>query len=1153
MSIRIGILGPLEVRDTAGRPLPLGGARLRSLLIRLAISDGRAVPVDRLAADLWPGDGPADAVNAVQALVSRLRGVAGRDVVEHGPAGYRLTVPSGEIDAWAFERLVASARARIRVGEHPARAAAAAAAAAGDAAAGGGDNAAGDAAAGGGDNAAGADLLREALRLWRGPALADVADAPFAAATITRLSELRLAAIEDRIDADLALGRGAELVPEVEELATEHPLRERLRGQLMRALYAAGRQADALAVFEDTREALATALGVDPSPALAEVHLAILRAELPSLHPRSAGPRPEPLTLPDASAPDAPALQPRRPPAPPAVAGAAEVAPRPDARDAHRRPGNLPAQLTSFVGRDEELEKVGRLLSHARLITLTGPGGAGKTRLSVEVAAGVADQAPDGVWFVPLAPVRDAADVPQAVLAAIGAHEVAWPVSAAEAARLAAMEPLDRLSEILAAQSLVLLLDNCEHVLDAVAWLAGRVLADAPGVRILATSREPLGLTGETLCPVGSLPLPAPDAGPAEAVASSAVQLFADRAGAVRPGFRVDTDSAGPVVRICRALDGIPLAIELAAARVRVLTPGQVADRLDDRFALLSTGTRGALPRHQTLRAIVDWSWELLDDTERTILRRLSVFSGGATPDAAEAVCSLDGVPARTAVVDVIASLVDKSLVTATGARQVRYGLLETVRAYAAGRLAESGEADRTAVAHAGYFLELAERAEPELRSRDQVAWLDQLSADHDNLSAALRHVVAAGDTIAALRFVRSLAWYWVVRDFDAEAGDWAAEVLRLSGDTPPEGLADAHAVARIVATLNKATTDAAGDLQQSLDALRELNMPPDADHPLLAVAAPMLAVFRGDAAGARKQLLAGPPHRDPWVRATQRLLAGHLALNEGDIDAAARELADSHAELGELGDRFGLIGCLSGLAQVAIARGHPGEAVRALEQAREHAKGLTGNLGKVMGIGLGEARARAGDVERARADLEAGVRGAEQAGELDDAASGYVQLAEIARRDGDLAGAREELQRALAIVEPRLRRPDMFAAAAAAYGKLGCLAEQEGDLAAAGAWHQRAIGVLAEGPAALMPSNRTLAVVVDGIAALAAARGEPARAAELLGLAHALQGFSDGWSLEVTRARAAITATLSEAKFRAAYARGRRLGRADALALTPG
>ena len=1117
MSIRVGVLGPLEVRDAAGRPLPVAGARLRSLLIRLAISDGHPVPVDRLAADLWPGEGgegPADAANAVQALVSRLRGAAGRELVEYGPTGYRLTLPSEEIDAWAFERLVAVARARLSGGSAA-------------------------------DRAAGADMLRDALRLWRGPALADVADAPFAAGTIARLSELRLAATEDRIDADLTLGRGAGLVPEVEELATEHPLRERLRGQLMRALYAAGRQADALGVFEDTRRALADALGVGPSPALSAVHLAILRGELPVPLPPAEPAEPAP---PGRSGP-------ARPP-PEHPARPTQPDPRPASGNGARRPGNLPAQLTSFVGRDEELDRVGRLLTQTRLVTLTGPGGAGKTRLSVEAgarianAAGDRDRAPDGVWFVPLAPVRDAADVPQAVLTAIGAHEIVWPADAVEAARLAAMEPLDRLGEVLEALSLVLILDNCEHVLDAVAWLAGRVLGDAPGVRILATSREPLGLTGETLCPVPSLALPPPDADAAQAARSPAIRLFADRAAAVRPGFHVDHESVGPVVRICRALDGIPLAIELAAARVRALTPDQVADRLDDRFALLSVGTRGALPRHQTLRAIVDWSWELLDDTERMVLRRLSVFSGGATPDAAEQVCPLDGRPAQAAVVDVIASLVDKSLVTATGEREVRYGLLETVRAYAAERLADSGEAGRAAAAHARYFLDLAERAEPRLRSRDQVAWLDRLSADHDNLSAALRHVIAAGDAAAALRFIRSLVWFWIVRDFDAEASESAAEVLRLAGDTPPEGLADAHAVATIVAALGKATADGAGDMRPTLDALRRLSLPPDVEHPLLAVAVPIMAVFSGDSEGARKQLLAGPPHRDPWVRATQRSLAGHFALNEGEIESGARDLADAYDAFQELGDRFGLIGCLTGLAEVAAARGRPDEAVRALEQAREYAVGLGGNLAGIMGIALGEARARAGDIERARADIQDGVRTAERAGELDDLASGYVQLSEVARRAGDLTGARDLLRRALDVVEPRLRRPDMFAVGATAFSKLGCVAEQEGDLAAAAALHQRALGVLAEGPVALLPSNRTLACVVNGIAALTAARGEPARAAELLGLAHALQGFGDAGSLEVIRAMVAITARLSDARLRAAYDRGRRLGRADALAL---
>jgi predicted ATPase/DNA-binding SARP family transcriptional activator len=1086
MSIRIGILGPLELRDADGQQLAVGGARLRSLLIRLAITDGQAVPVDRLAQDLWPGDGPADAPNAVQALVSRLRGAAGKDIVAHGPAGYRLTIPADDVDAWSFERLVAAGRGRLADG----------------------------------DPQSAADLLRRALLLWRGPALADVADAEFAAGTIARLSELRLAATEDRIEADLALGRGAQIAPELADLAREHPLRERLQGQLMRALYAAGRQADALRVFEDTRQRLAAELGVDPSPALAAVHLALLRSEL--------------------------------------------LAEPPDGRARH---GNLPAQLTSFVGRDDELHHLSRLLGEQRLITLTGPGGAGKTRLSVEASDRLADQVPEGIWFVPLSAVRGAAEVPQAVLTAVGGHQGAG-LDPAEAARLATMEPLERLTEVLAARRLLLVLDNCEHVLDAVARLAERVLTAAPGVRILATSREPIGLTGETLFPVPSLPLPAQDADAVQAAASPAVRLFTDRAAAVRPGFRMDAETAGPVVRICRALDGIPLAIELAAARVRALTPAQVASRLDDRFALLSVGTRGTPPRHQTLRAIVDWSWELLGDSERMVLRRLSVFSGGATPDSAENVCSL-GSGAAT-VVDVIASLVDKSLVVATGRSEVRYRLLETVRAYAAERLAEAGEADQVAAAHAQYFLALAERAEPELRSRDQVTWLNRLAAEHDNCVAALRHLAATGDGGSTLRFVAALVWFWVTRDYDAEVVEWSGQAVRLVGDTPPPGLADAYAVARLVSLMSRAVAERGGQSgraeqpepapapqqpqqpQELLGVLSQVAVPLDSAHPLLAVAAPMLAALREGPDAIQRNLRAAPDHPDPWVRAARRALAGHLALHEGEIESAGRDLGEGYSLFAELGDRWGLIVSLTGLAEVAIARGRASEAVRTLEEARGYAaQGLGSHWGQTMRVPLGRARARAGDLAGARADLEQGVRFAEQIGEADDAASGYIELAELARRDGDLAAACGLLQQAASIAE-RNPRPDMPAVAAAAFSRLGSVAEQEGDLSAAAGWHQRAIGALAGIATPMLPVNPPLALAVEGIAALAAARGEHSRAAELLGLAHTLHGFDDDASLEVARARAAISASLDPAEAEAAYARGRKLGRADALALVP-
>jgi predicted ATPase/DNA-binding SARP family transcriptional activator len=1084
--VRVGILGPLEVRDDAGMLLPVGGARLRALLIRLAIADGRAVSVERLAEDLWDGERPVDAANAVQALVSRLRGAVGRNTVEYGPVGYRLVVDENGVDAHVFEHQVRAGRRALADGRL----------------------------------AEAASLLADGLDQWRGPALAEVADAPFAAPAITRLTELRLAASEDRFDAELALGRGAELVPELQELAADNPLRERLQGQVMLALQAAGRQGDALMAYEITRRALAEQLGMDPSPALAAVHLAVLRGE--SLPPPSA-----------------------------ARAGAAEAAPPAPPT----RLTNLPAQLTSFVGREQELRRVGKLLGEARLVTLTGPGGAGKTRLAVEAAGSLAEQLPDelshGVWFVPLAPVRDALDVPQAVLAALGLQELAWPADPAEAARQAALPPLDRLTDALTSRRLLLVLDNCEHVAVAAARLAGQVLAAAPWVRILVTSREPLGVTGETLCPVPSLELPAQEAGPSEAARSPAVRLFADRAAAVRPGFALDEMTVGPVIRICRALDGIPLAIELAAARLRALTAVQVADRLDDRFRLLSIGDRAAMPRHQTLRAVVDWSWELLDEFERAVLRRLSVFSGGATPASAEHVCALDG--DQSEVIDLIAALVDKSLVTATGEHEVRYQLLETVRAYASDRLAESGEEQLARTAHAGFFLALAERAEPELRSGDQLVWLNRLTAERGNFSAALRQVIAADDAASALRFVGALAWFWLSRDYDAEAAEWAGAVARIAGDAPPPGLHDAWAICQLLALVGRWQEHPPGAASMPDVARRMETLTSGASHPLLLLAGPMLSLLGGDTERARRGLRAMGERSDPWLRAAGEVFGGHLAFHEGHIDEAAAGLACGYALFGELGDRWGMIMSLTGLADVELARDAPAEAVRLLREARRHAsEGLAGNIGEMISIPLGRALAMAGEFDAARAELEHGVKIAERIGQRDDRANGYVELCELARRQGDLGEAREQLDRALEIVGPNLRRPDLIGTAAMAYSRAGCLAEQQDDLDEAARWHAKALALLAQESASLLPSNSVLATVVEGLAALAAARGDEVVAAERLGLAGALHGFRNASSLELDRAQTAVQASLTEERLAAAYARGRTLGRTDALALVP-
>ncbi|WP_055572692.1 ATP-binding protein, partial [Streptomyces prasinopilosus] len=457
-------------------------------------------------------------------------------------------------------------------------------------------------------------------------------------------------------------------------------------------------------------------------------------------------------------------------------------------------PGGPRARLTSFVGREADLEAVRDDLSSARLVTLIGPGGAGKTRLSQEAAEallrasaahggpaedpgggtrhGLLDRVRDGVRVVELAPVDDPAGVPEAVVTAVGARETVLYGAGAEGMRAAAErggDPVDRLAEHCGRRRMLLVLDNCEHVVDAVARLVETLLERCPGLTVLATSREPLGVPGESLRPVEPLPQPV------------ALRLLADRGAAARPGFRVEDDPEA-CAEICRRLDGLPLAIELAAARLRMLTPRQIADRLDDRFRLLTSGSRTVRPRQQTLRAVVDWSWELLDDAERDVLRRLSVFAGGCDLAAAEAVCG-------PAVLDGLGSLVDKSLVVADppadGARGdgMRYRLLETVAEYASERLDEAGQRTGAERAHLTYYRELARTTDPLLRGPDQLAAIGRLEREYENLRTALRRALAARDEQEALCLTLSLTWYWQMRDQRIEARTWCREVMALGPD----------------------------------------------------------------------------------------------------------------------------------------------------------------------------------------------------------------------------------------------------------------------------------------------------------------------------------------------------------------------------------
>ncbi|MET3987247.1 BTAD domain-containing putative transcriptional regulator [Streptomyces sp. PvR034] len=905
--MRYAILGSAQAIRDDGTPVALGGARLRALLTALALRPGRAVPVEVLVDEVWGEEPPQDASGALQALVGRLRRAAGHGAVASAEGGYRLTAERDDIDLYRFERLARTAAQRLEAGE-PGRA---------------------------------AELYEEALGLWRGPALADLPDPTAEAA---RWETVRLDARRGRLGAALALGQAERVLPELTALCADLPLDEPLQVLRIRALRDAGRQAEALVAYDGVRRELADRLGADPGPALRALHTELL-APRPTAH-RPPEAAPAPVT-------------------PPAPAPAPATGPD----------GNLRARLTTFVGREDDIRVIGEDLARARLVTLLGPGGAGKTRLSQEAAeAHPAAEWPDGVWLVELAPVDDPEDVAEAALAALGARETKLRGAAAEEMRVLTGQtgdhPLVRLTEHCSRRRLLLLLDNCEHVIGAAAELAERLLTHCPGVRILATSREPLGVPGELLRPVEPLPDP------------MAVRLFAERGAAARPGFSV-ADDPDAAVEICRRLDGLPLAIELAAARLRLLTPRQIADRLDNRFRLLTSGSRTVLPRQQTLRAVVDWSWELLDADERTVLRRLSVFAGGCDLTAAEAVCARRDPDARSGtditdiadVADVLGSLVDKSLVVAAPGAEgdMRYRLLETVGEYAAERLAEDpADQEATCRRHLVHYRELARTTDPLLRGRGQREAVRRFATEYENLRTALRRAVAARDAGEVLCLVHSLVWYWQMRDLRADMRHWANAAAPLGPkpfqqpvtpaqplyeqivDTPPPYTGELLAEGwRGIGLLQLAARDQARGSWTSEEVRAEVAGMAAAYRPGLPQTCRMpgsMYVFAAMIAGnpgligliadATVETCRALGYR--WELGSALQLRANVLANRADLaDIAVRDAEESLAIFQELGDDWGCAEALSARAESHEKRGDYALAGEDYQAAIAHAERL--------------------------------------------------------------------------------------------------------------------------------------------------------------------------------------------------------------------
>jgi predicted ATPase/DNA-binding CsgD family transcriptional regulator len=675
-------------------------------------------------------------------------------------------------------------------------------------------------------------------------------------------------------------------------------------------------------------------------------------------------------------------------------------------------PNNLPLALSSFIGRGREIMEVRALLAHTRLATLTGPGGSGKTRLSLWVAEEVGPEYPHGVWLVELAAVADPALAPQTAAAALGLREQPGRPT------------LEVLAEHLAGRELLLVLDNCEHLIAACAALADALLRACPGLRLLATSREPLNIAGESVWPVPSLSLPVAGAGSSEApvpalLQSEAVRLFVERASAAAPGFALTSQNAAAVAQVCRQVDGLPLAVELAAARVRALTVEQIAERLanHERFRLLSAGSRTAAPRQQTLAATLDWSYGLLDDSEKRLLRCLSVFAGGWTLEAAEAVCGSSG------VLECLSRLVDKSLVVADQANgETRYRLLETIRQYAYDKLAEAGEATQARDRHLVYYADWAEAGEPRLYGAEQLTWLPRYAAEHANVRAALDLAASQSPARAAdgLRLARGYGRFWRQHGHLSEGrARLSAAIASARASTPPysqAAMARALYLAAGMAYLQSDYPATRALLEDSLAVARTLGA---ASQPSVAEALVLLgetATEEGDYAAASTlfdQSL-GLWRKLGEKRGTADVLQqmGWAGMRTGDYSQVDARLQESLALFREIGDTLNIAFALAGLGEAAIRQSQFAKALPLLEESLAVRRGMGDKWGVGTSLGsLGWLAQCQGDLSRMRAAMAESLAVRLEIGDKGGIAWCLEKLAQAATLSPDPADKRRAAQ----------------------------------------------------------------------------------------------------------------------------------------------